>query len=232
MERVRGMWLVGVYGTRLYNPRMRRPVRFAVNAIAAFSLLLCVAAGGLWVRTYFVSDELSYYRSLPPGTTEGDYAIFVFPQAVARHFMTARGEVGVMIVEEFWPSERGSAWFHRSLPARGVPLSPRIQRYGFYLEGWRKKPSSGATAMYVAGFDEDNIGNGAMRPLLPFVQPRYVFVPIWFVMTVLAVPPAAVWASGWRRRRAARRRRAGLCGRCGYDMRETPQRCPECGETA
>ena len=35
---------------------MRRLLRCTFNGLAAFSLLLCLAAGGLWVRSYFAGD--------------------------------------------------------------------------------------------------------------------------------------------------------------------------------
>ncbi|HEX8915942.1 MAG TPA: hypothetical protein VF796_26580 [Humisphaera sp.] len=53
-------------------------------------------------------------------------------------------------------------------------------------------------------------------------------VPYWLPLLAGAVLAWRWWAG---RRRARRDARAGVvaCGRCGYDLRATPGRCPECG---
>ncbi len=53
-----------------------------------------------------------------------------------------------------------------------------------------------------------------------------VIVPHWGLALVLAALPAA---RGWRLLTTRRRRIAGMCSVCGYDLRATPERCPECG---
>jgi hypothetical protein len=53
----------------------------------------------------------------------------------------------------------------------------------------------------------------------------FVVFPHWLVFLLSAMLPAALFVHRLRRRRVP----AHLCGRCGYDLRATPERCPECG---
>lgn len=53
-------------------------------------------------------------------------------------------------------------------------------------------------------------------------------------MGLVLVPPVVLWitlalANMIHRQRMDHRSMRGMCGRCGYDVRYTPARCPECG---
>jgi hypothetical protein len=51
-------------------------------------------------------------------------------------------------------------------------------------------------------------------------------MPYWLVMAPFLLPFAAWWL---RHLRHGHRLRHGLCLSCGYDLRESPEKCPECG---
>jgi len=64
---------------------------------------------------------------------------------------------------------------------------------------------------------------------LPPAPLHGVTVPHWFAALATAGLPAA-WVARRHRARVLRRRAdTGLCASCGYDLRATPDRCPECG---
>jgi hypothetical protein len=54
---------------------------------------------------------------------------------------------------------------------------------------------------------------------------RFVNIPYWFPALCFAMPAALTARGLWRRRPA----RPGVCRTCGYDLRASPDRCPECG---
>jgi hypothetical protein len=117
-------------------------------------------------------------------------------------------EFGVVVVEVEGPVRGavlpGWEYFQSPLPRRW-PV--RAGRFGF--EAYR----SGVTHFVR----------------LPPSAVHGVALPHWCLVLSFAALPAR-WLVARRREVAARRRAdAGLCARCGYDLRASPSQCPECG---
>lgn len=78
------------------------------------------------------------------------------------------------------------------------------------------------TRKYASSGPFSKVLSAVALPLMPVWMPFAADVTFYGLLTYGAV-------SAWRAMKRRRRQRRGLCAECGYDLRASPNRCPECG---
>jgi hypothetical protein len=189
-----------------------------LNAATALSLALCAAVCVLWARSLFVVD------SFPTRTAYGTI-VWV---------MSFNHQVQLLVMRD-WRAP-APAPYHGPFAQFGDwgrygPRDPRPAGAGPAPRKWRLLMSSisgwsGDVPAYVPAGD---------RRVTEHLMPGWgLTVDAWVLaLATGALPAARAWPRVRRALFARRRRRtAGLCPTCGYDLRATPDRCSECGRAA
>jgi hypothetical protein len=197
--------------------RMRATIRqcmaIAVNAATMASALLLIVSIALWIRGYSKSDQIGWDRLRAAQGDASEMNMLLLE--------SSRGGLAIRCFVEIWEldvnkslrPESGTAPWRFEGFSQGVPAYPRtigaarfrrLRRFGF------------ACAWNIDMATSD----------------REIIMPNWFIVPITAILPALALRRLRRRLLHNRRRLAGQCARCGYDLRATPSLCPECGSSA
>jgi hypothetical protein len=200
----------------------KRAFRWILHFLAIQSLLACVGAGALWVYGLCHFSEFQFiwvikregfeYVVLPPigPPVEMDslFRVVVEP-------MGGMIEVGAMV-------DRGD----------GLGSDKPSGRYhsGVYQGEAIYNPSEGSEALnlYKSNLQYDAVDLPGLRVFRPSGGTHGLIIRDWLIMALSAIGPVA-WTTKFARRA---RRGPNACTVCGYDLRATPGRCPECGAVA
>jgi len=175
------------------------------------SLTLCVSAFVLWIRSYFHQDDLMQVFWLEQRGEERTYYVSSWfgEFSVATHFVKVPPADWRRFVESAGTSP-GLYNFGQPINAderREIPMS-LAQRFGFpYRFGVSRRVAAAL--------------GGVGR-----VEIQRAWAPLWLFTLMFAILPSSRLIG---RLRLKRRSRHGLCPTCGYDLRGSPNACPECG---
>jgi hypothetical protein len=188
--------------------------RRLINLLTALSLLMCVAASALWVRSY--DDGHIFFRSHFRDQGRWTFrvrdelrvarGVIVYTRSVgsgSRDGYRAMVETTLRAYPDPPPHERTT--IQKAVPKRRPP-DPSFCGFAFYHHAYVRKDGP------------------------PCSETHRVTIPIWS-LTALAATPPALGGIGfcWKRRRGAR----GLCTTCAYDLTGNESGvCPECGTAA
>jgi hypothetical protein len=179
--------------------------RRLANLSTALSLLLCVAVGVMWVRGAFVADWVEYVPVRSTQTAPIKLVIFqlLFGDGGIR---LSKTEFRVENPDD--PSEL-ARWLN--LPTLSLNSAKPVLKLDSAFHGF---DMSSGTLTYAPGAT---------------MQGWVLRVPYWFQLGLSAILPS-MWVRRWLRARHRQHRLMHLlCPACGYDLRATPERCPECG---
>jgi hypothetical protein len=165
-----------------------------------------LATAVAWVRSYRNSE--TFYTIEPDGAV---YALDTFRGEIAFWTGVAPADANPVSGHEHWEPPYALTTAEQDLVD---PAGEDLWLLGFGYTTSRHFPLTFQVAW-------------GPSPRRDFVwRARALVVPYWFVALVFIVVPAA-WAC--RKIYGARQVRIGACARCGYDLRATTDRCPECG---
>jgi len=228
---------------------MKRFVRILRRVATVISLVHCGVVTFAWTKSYDRVNRVEpahTFQSISPntwfeiGSDEGNLYLLRIAGIDMNHGsqLDPTGKDGnhgdaVLIM----PNEGGSTYKLRLLywsgKMHGYDTGDSM-RWMCYLENLAPSypPSKPAIARWNQGnafakIDGFHPPNGAL-PTYQLLTMRY-----WFIVVLLALSPG-YWLAGFavrtvRRIRSDRLIRRGCCSVCGYDLRATPRRCPECG---
>jgi hypothetical protein len=129
---------------------------------------------------------------------------------------------------------KGDRWSAMVASSRGGILcgfrgtySEPVEQHGWWRHRYLANPfdfSWGSLPGFYVLFD--HCGFALEGAKMNQTHYHMVIVPTWFILLVMFSLPFQWWR---QHRRDSKRKLLGLCGNCGYDLRATPDRCPECG---
>lgn len=214
---------------------MKRLRRWAYIAVTTVSLPIAVAAVTIrfvqptsdWystglIITYFAGDLRN--KTIDIWCGDGELAVFVTAWSGLRSYDAQQIWRRMNIEMEGYHTWHGvSAWGHRI--GRIVDMNPSKSfwsRLGFRYNDIYMMP---------AGWNQEIPTDQWVFGLTKHTQSRGcdVMVPLWVIAAVASILPLKSSLSIWQSLKSRRRRRNNLCVKCGYDLRATPERCPECG---